>query len=90
MPNTAKEAAQKRNDSSNANGTRKAKFWYWFGGGFVVLIGLALASVDNQYRHIPLRVSRETTLVTDPIKPDGKSIDDLAKMLKGSFLGPTD
>jgi len=55
-----------------------------------VLIGLALASVDNQYRHIPLRVSRETTLVTDPIKPDGKSIDDLAKMLKGSFLGPTD
>ncbi len=71
-------------------GREKPNSGIGLGGGFVVLIGLALASVDNQYRHIPLRVSRETTLVTDPIKPDGKSIDDLAKMLKGSFLGPTD
>jgi len=59
---------------------KKPVFWRWFWCVLILLIVLVFWTIGSQFRAVPLRISKETTYFTEPLKPDGKSIDYLAAL----------
>lgn len=54
---------------------KKPVFWRWFWCVLILLIVLVFWTIGSQFRTVPLRISKETTYFTEPLKPDGKSVD---------------
>jgi hypothetical protein len=52
---------------------------YWALVSIAILLMLALA-LASQFRSIALQISEETTVITEPLKSDGKQVDYFAAL----------
>lgn len=60
-------------------GVARRRFWRWLGIGLLLLLVVAGVMVHVFYiRDVPLKVSTETTYITEPLTADGQRVDYLA------------